>query len=287
MDSRGAEVDGIGVGRAGCDLPAKHLLRIAFRRANLVGLVLQVAGETVLRGLELPKRHVLLADQIASAIALPRPPAIFGEGKPRRGRIKLADQAEDMAVQLGLGKRQRRVRTDQRARGGVGGETVEIRIAYDRCALIGHLEKTRLHPVEIVGADRCLADDAATEVALADPDRVLLDPRQAIGQAGKPRLDSCAQLLGGGGKLGITAEQLIAGIADLLAVVPGEQRQPVGDGAIGRAGLREAWSRRRGQQRKHSQHDEPHSSRPRIAAAMLASRIALWNGFVGKRTLCW
>ncbi|MEZ0048758.1 hypothetical protein ABIA42_007637 [Bradyrhizobium sp. USDA 327] len=120
--------------------------------------------------------------------------------------VQFADQAERLAVELGFGERQRRVRADQCARCGAGREAVEIRIAHDRGALLGHLEQARLHPVEIVGADGCLADDAAAEIALSDPDRILLDCRQAIGQAGETRLDRRAQLLGGGGQLGVTAE---------------------------------------------------------------------------------
>lgn len=200
----------------------------------------------------------------------------------RRDRVQLADQAEHLAIELRFGQRQRRVRANQCARCGVGCETVEIRIAHDRGALLGHLEQARLHPVEIVGAERSLADDAAAEIALADPDRILLDRRQAIGQAGEPGFDRRVQLLGGGGKRGVTAEQLIARIANPLAVVLGKQRQPVGDG--GWFGLREArcrWQHQRCKNNQHIQHSEAHSLRlPALAAAMLASRMARWNGVV-------
>ncbi|MFK4491488.1 hypothetical protein ABIA45_006566 [Bradyrhizobium sp. USDA 336] len=259
MNPRGAEIDGVGVGDAGRDLPAEHLFGIAFRGADFVGLALQMFGETVLRGFQLLQRHVLLADQIAFAVALARPPSIFGEGKACRSRVQFADQAEHLVVEFGFGKRQRGVCADHRARSSVGRKAVEILIANDRGPLLGDLEQARLDRLELVGADRGLADDAAAEVALADPDRILLDSGQAIRQAGEPRLDRDAQLLGGGGKRGITAEQLVAGVANQLAVVPGKQRQPVGDRAVG---LRGRGHRRQCQQRKHRQHDESHSKSP-------------------------
>ena len=63
-------------------------------------------GETIFRGFELRERHVLLADQIALAIALSGPAAVLGIGEARCGRIQLADQGQHLAVELGLSERQ-------------------------------------------------------------------------------------------------------------------------------------------------------------------------------------
>src|SRR5262249_11803425 len=74
-------------------------------------------------------------DEVAFAVAFPCPAAIFGEGKAGLGRVQLADQAEDLAVEFLLRQRQLRIATDQCAGRRVGREAIEIGIAQDRGAL--------------------------------------------------------------------------------------------------------------------------------------------------------
>jgi hypothetical protein len=78
------------------------------------------------------KRHVVLVVEIAFAIAIPRPPRVFAQRGFRLHVLHPGDERENTAVEVLVGDRKRGIAADQEASGGVGRETIVVRIFQDR-----------------------------------------------------------------------------------------------------------------------------------------------------------
>jgi hypothetical protein len=81
--------------------PTENLLRVALGGDDL-GCLADVLDKASLRGRQFVKRHVVLPNQIAISIALPRPAFVFGKRVPDVFSFQFSDQADNMLIQFRL-----------------------------------------------------------------------------------------------------------------------------------------------------------------------------------------
>src|SRR4029453_8552276 len=100
---------------------AEQLLGVALGGGDLRQFLLDEVVEARLGGFQLAQRHIVLVVEVAKAVAGSRPSGVFGKRSLDVVFAELLDQRDDLAGQLPVGDRKRRLGADDERGGGVGG----------------------------------------------------------------------------------------------------------------------------------------------------------------------